>query len=157
MPSARECAVLLLQTIPNLMRGLHMAMRQRKGSEEELSTLGQLRMLEMLRREPSTLSALASRHLVTPYTMSRSIDALVRKAWVARQPAPNDRRQVILTITDEGRAAVAAIFEQSQDTVTQLIEQLNHQERTQLYDCLNTLQTLLPRIFEPDTCAKRET
>src|SRR5262245_57639076 len=123
MPSARECAVLLLETIPHLMRGLHSIMRQRKGADEEAHTLGQFRMLEMLRREASTLSELAARHHVTPSTMSRSVDVLVRKTWVAREHAPKDRRQVILTITGEGRAALAAIFQQNQDVMTEMIEQ----------------------------------
>ncbi len=85
MSSARECANLLLETIPNLMRGLHGVLRQRKGADDEPHTMGQYRMLEMLHREPRTLSALAAMHHVTPSTMSRSIDVLVRKAWVARR------------------------------------------------------------------------
>lgn len=152
MSSARECANLLLETIPNLMRGLHGAMRQRKGADDEPHTIGQYRMLEMIHREPRTLSALAAIHRVTPSTMSRSVDVLVRKAWVARRHDSNDRRQVILTITDEGRSAHAAMIQHTQDVITDLIAQLDEGERARLYDGLSVLQTLIARTIRSDTC-----
>jgi DNA-binding MarR family transcriptional regulator len=107
MPEARECARLLLETIPNLMRNLGGAMRQCKSGEEEHLNMGQFRMLGMLHAAPRTLSELAASHHVTPSTMSRTIDVLVRKAWVARETDPADRRQVILTLTGEGRVDFA--------------------------------------------------
>jgi DNA-binding MarR family transcriptional regulator len=152
MSSARECANLLLETIPNLMRGLHGAMRQRKGADDEPHTMGQYRMLEILHREPRTLSALAAMHHVTPSTMSRSIDVLVRKAWVARRHDSDDRRLVILTLTDEGRSARAAMIQQNHDVITDLISQLDEDERARLYDGLSVLQTLLARTMRSDTC-----
>lgn len=152
MPSARECANLLLETIPNLMRGLHGAMRQRKGADDEPHTFGQFRMLAMLEHEPRTLSALAAIHHVTPSTMSRSVDVLVRKAWVARRPDLKDRRQVILTITDEGRSAHAAMIQLTQDAVTDLIAQLDEGERARLYDGLSVLQALTARTMRSDNC-----
>src|SRR4029079_7564166 len=82
MPESRECARLLLETIPNLMRNLGGAMRQCKSGEEEHLNMGQFRMLGMLHAAPRTLSELAASHHVTPSTMSRTIDALLRKAWV---------------------------------------------------------------------------
>jgi DNA-binding MarR family transcriptional regulator len=152
MPSARECANLLLETIPNLMRGLHGVMRQRKGADDEPHTLGQYRMLALLEHEPRTLSALAAIHHVAPSTMSRSVDLLVRRAWVERQHDPNDRRLVIVRLTDEGRSAHAAMIEQNHDTITDLIAQLDEEERAQLYDGLSVLQTLIARTMRPDNC-----
>jgi DNA-binding MarR family transcriptional regulator len=102
--------------------------------------------------------------------MSRSIDLLVRKAWVTRESNPDDRRQVLLSLTDEGRAAHAAMVQHMQDAVTQLIEQLDDGERAKLYDGLSVLRTLLeragadgdlcggPRVYSSDyTSVKRET
>ena len=88
MPEARECAQLLLETIPNLMRNLGGTIRQCKSGEEEHLNMGQFRMLGMLHAAPRTLSELAANHHVTPSTMSRMIDVLVRKAWVARETDP---------------------------------------------------------------------
>lgn len=152
MSSARECANLLLETIPNLMRGLHGVLRQRKGADDEPHTMGQYRMLEMLHREPRTLSALAAMHHVTPSTMSRSIDVLVRKAWVARRHDSDDRRQVILTITDVGRLAHATMIQLNHDIITDLIAQLDEEEQARLYDGLSVLQTLIARTMRSDNC-----
>ncbi len=143
MPEARECARLLLETIPNLMRNLGGAMRQCKSGEEEHLNMGQFRMLGMLHAAPRTLSELAANHHVTASTMSRTIDVLVRKAWVARVTDPVDRRQVILTLTDEGRAALHAMGQYAQDAVTGMLAQLDDQERARLYDGLVVLRKLV--------------
>jgi len=143
MPEARECAQLLLETIPNLMRTLHGSMRQCKSGEEEHLNMGQFRMLGMLHESPRTLSELAANHHVTPSTMSRMIDVLVRKAWVARETDPADRRQVILTLTDEGRVALHAMGQHTRDAVTAMLEQLDDQERARLYDGLSVLRKLV--------------
>ena len=150
MPTPQECAQLLLETIPALMRGLHGSMRHMKRADEEPLTMGQLRMMEMLRCQPFTLSELAARHHVTPSTMSRTIDVLVRKAWVARQSDPSDRRQVILTLTDEGKAAHTAMIGQTREAVARLMAQLDDHERAKLYDGLSVLQRLLTRPMPAD-------
>src|SRR6478672_2290610 len=142
MPEARECARLLLETIPNLMRNLGGAIRQCKSSEEEHLNMGQFRMLGMLHIAPRTLSELAASHHVTPSTMSRTIDVLVRKAWVARETDPADRRQVILTLTSEGHAALEAMGQYTQDAVTGMLAQLDDQERARLYEGLMVLRKL---------------
>ena len=142
MPEARECARLLLETIPNLMRNLGGAMRQCKSSEEEHLNMGQFRMLGMLHIAPRTLSELAASHHVTPSTMSRTIDVLVRKAWVARETDPADRRQVILTLTSEGHAALEAMGQYTQDAVTGMLARLDDQERARLYEGLMVLRKL---------------
>ena len=142
MPEARECARLLLETIPNLMRNLGGAIRQCKSSEEEHLNMGQFRMLGMLHAAPRTLSELAASHHVTPSTMSRTIDVLVRKAWVARETDPADRRQVILTLTSEGHAALEAMGQYTQDAVTGMLARLDDQERARLYEGLMVLRKL---------------
>src|SRR5262245_45933597 len=94
MQDANESARPLLETMPAVMRGLHTLRREQ--FDEDTASVGQLRMLEMLRARSWSLSELATRHNVTPSTMSRSIDVLVRRDWVTRQSDPSDRRQLIL-------------------------------------------------------------
>lgn len=145
MPEARECARLLLDTIPNLMRTLHGTLRQCKSGDEEHLNMGQFRMLAMLHESPRSLSELAANHHVTPSTMSRTIDVLVRKSWVARETDPADRRQVILTLTDQGRAALEAMGQYTQDAMTDMLARLDDQDRQRLYDGLIVLHKLSAR------------
>jgi DNA-binding MarR family transcriptional regulator len=84
-------------------------------------------------------------HHVTPSTMSRSIDVLVRKGWVTRVSDAHDRRQVSLSITDEGRAAQAAMNQHTQELAAQLFEQLVEADRVRLYDGLSVLRKLSTR------------
>src|SRR5689334_4120251 len=133
MPDADDTARLLLETIPSLMRGIGGTMRQSKIGDDEQLTMGQLRMLEMISCAPFSLGELASRHHVTPSTMSRAIDVLVRRDWVERRSDPNDRRQVILTLTPDGQAARLEMRHHTHGLVSVMVGQLDDDERARLY------------------------
>jgi DNA-binding MarR family transcriptional regulator len=137
-----ECAQVFCETLPVLMRSLHGIMLKR-GEEVDRRNMGQVRMLEILHRGPRSLSELAAFHHVTPSTMSRSVDVLVRKGWVARESDPVDRRQVVLTITDEGRAARAEANQQTLDVLIELLGQHDDGERARLADGLSVLRKLV--------------
>jgi DNA-binding MarR family transcriptional regulator len=145
MPSARDCARLLLEAVPGTMRVLGGIMRQRRAADEEPLSMGQLHMLEILRERPVSLSDLAARHRVAPSTMSRTVDVLVKRAWVSRRSDPADRRQVILSLTPEGESAQGAMRMQTQDALTSLVELLDDRERERLYDGLQVLHDLAMR------------
>lgn len=140
MAEAQESARLLLETMPALMRGLH---TMRRGQfDEDAASVGQLRMLEMLRARSWSLSELATRHHVTPSTMSRSIDVLVRRDWVTRQSDPNDRRQLVLQLSDEGRAAHDTLRAALSTMLADRIAELEPDEQVRLYEGLLVLQKL---------------
>ena len=141
--SARICAQTLLEALPSFRRGLHDLARQQIGMEGDGQTMGQSRLLKILSHGPRTLGELAAQHGVTPSTMSPSIDLLVKRGWVSRESDPHDRRQVILTLTDDGRAAQLALAQQTEDMLTQLIEDLQFGEQEQLFAGVQVLQRLI--------------
>ena len=141
-----ECAQVLLETIPSLMRSLHSAM-MRRGEDDDRQNMCQFRMLEVLHRGPRSLGELAVFHHVTSSTMSRLVDVLVRKGWVARESDPSDRRQVVLTLTDEGRAARAEAKQHTINVLAERLSQLDDQERARLADGLRVLRKL---VSQPD-------
>ncbi len=141
--SAYECAALLLDTVPGLMRTIACAMRQRCGDDDDMPTLVQLRMLAMLAARPWSLSELAAAQQVTPSSMSRTVDVLVQREWVARTTAPDDRRKVVLHLTPAGHAAHAAMVHAARDVAAALLAQLDAHDRARLYDGLSALRTLL--------------
>jgi DNA-binding MarR family transcriptional regulator len=55
---------------------------------------------------PQRLGELARREGVTPPTMTRIVDGMVRDGMVRRVPSPTDRRAMILTATTRGRALI---------------------------------------------------
>ncbi len=142
MASARECARLLLETLPNLRREFGGLMRQQDAAGHEPLTMDQVRLLRILSHEPRSLSELAARHGVTPSTMSRSIDVLVRRGWVGRESDPGDRRLVIVQLTDAGQTARGAMDRHIEDTLTRRIEELSDAERQQLFAGMQVLHGL---------------
>ncbi|MFO7166860.1 MAG: MarR family transcriptional regulator [Chloroflexota bacterium] len=128
------------------MRILSGLMRHRRAGDEEQLSIGQLRMLAMLRERPWSLGDLAQRHHVAPSTMSRTIDALVKRALVARETDPEDRRLVIVKLTGEGHSAHAALLREIENRLTSVVEQLDEPERTKLYEGLQVLQQLVVRV-----------
>jgi DNA-binding MarR family transcriptional regulator len=59
------------------------------------------------RQGPATTSNLAAAERVRPQSMAQTIVDLEEAGFVSRTPDPNDRRQVLIAVTDEGLAALA--------------------------------------------------
>jgi DNA-binding MarR family transcriptional regulator len=71
--------------------------------------LPQATVLGRLDREGAqTTSALAAAERVRPQSMAQTIADLERAGLVSRAADPSDGRQYLLSLTDEGRAAVTA-------------------------------------------------
>ena len=76
--------------------GGDMAAAKAQGQQRALLTaVGQL--------EPATLNQVAAKVKRGAPAVSRAIDTLVRAGLVDRQPDPDNRRRLALTLTEEGR------------------------------------------------------
>ena len=65
-------------------------------------------VLARLEREgPATMSSLAAAERIRPQSMAQTIAEVEADRFVSRTPDPVDRRQVLIAITDVGRAALA--------------------------------------------------
>lgn len=78
-----------------------------EGSSDEISQSQQAVLLS-LTAGPRTPRQLAERERVKPPSMTRTVAVLEQLGLVSRAPDPHDRRQVLLSLTDRGRAAVEA-------------------------------------------------
>src|SRR5436305_4700342 len=100
-------------------------------------------VLSALRRQgpPYQLSpgALLRATLVTSGTMTNRIDRLAAAGLVRRQPDPQDRRGVLVTLTDEGRARVDAALADLLGREEALLAGLDQGERQLLAGLLRTL------------------
>ena len=95
-------------SVSRLARRLR-AERIARGLATELSDtqLGALAALE--RHDAMTPGELAEHEKVQPPSMTRVIAVLEERDLVLRSPHPTDRRQVVLTVTEEGRAVVQRV------------------------------------------------
>ena len=86
-----------------------------------------------------TPGALLRATLVTSGTMTNRIDRLAAAGLVRREPDPRDRRGVLVTLTDQGRAVVDAAFTDLLDREHALLAGLLDDQRQQLAGLLRTL------------------
>ena len=81
------------------------AERVAQGLQPELSD-SQLAALAALEKHPMTPSELAEHEKVQPPSITRVIASLEERGLIQRMPHSSDRRQVVLTVTDQGRDVV---------------------------------------------------
>lgn len=70
-------------------------------------TLSAYRILSLVAAGNERSSQIAGRLALARPTVSNAVDQLVERGLVNRGANPDDRRAVVLTVTDEGRAAIA--------------------------------------------------
>ncbi len=96
----KEYSILLLETIPTVLRNVRTAMRE---AAKERFTVPQFRILIQVGLSPKTNAELADWMGVTAPTMSRMLATLERKKLVQRKSNKKDRRQQYLTLTALGK------------------------------------------------------
>ncbi len=135
--SATELAALLQGAIIRLNRRMR---HTRPLGELTLSQLSALTSLEL----GGALSPreLAETERVRPPTMTRIIAKLENRGLVRRTPHPTDGRQIILTTTEAGRAAVREATQAKQAWLAERLNELNEEEQ----ETLQRAATILEKI-----------
>jgi len=105
-------------------------------------------VLSALRRagQPYTLSpgALVTQTMVTSGTMTNRIDRLESRGLVVRRPSPDDRRAVLVELTEPGRELVDLAFSALLEIEHRVLEVLNDSSQLELANMLR----MLTRQFE---------
>ncbi|QCB51709.1 MarR family transcriptional regulator [Rhodococcus sp. PAMC28707] len=101
----------------------------------------QSRALHVLAREgqPMRLSALADRLRIVARSATDIVDSLESAALVIREPDPQDRRAVLVSLTDSGRTGLDAIDSARRAVATELFDPLDAGEREQLARILDKI------------------
>ena len=86
-----------------------------------------------------TPGALLRATLVTSGTMTNRIDRLTQAGLVHREPDPRDRRGVLVTLTDEGKARLDAALEDLLTSERKLLAGLDDGQRASLGSLLRVL------------------
>jgi len=99
------------------------------GPETALSDI-QLAALAALERKGSmTPGELAEHEKVQPPSMTRVIAVLEERGLVLREPHSTDRRQVLLTVTQDGRDLVQRVRRRREAWLAQRLQELTPEER----------------------------
>ena len=119
--------------------------RSRHGDEQGL-TVPQLNVLDPLNAGPSKVGALAAAAGVSAPTATRMLDGLVRQGLAERHASDEDRRCVLVALTDDGRRAVEDKRRQVQATRRKLAGLLDDTERAQATVLLQRLADALEEL-----------
>ena len=99
-----ECAAMILETVPFIMRVIREERRELGG---DILPLPHFRVLAHLNRNPeSSLSSLAEEIGLTLPSISKIVEALHEKGLVFRRESEHDRRYIRLSVTTEGMQAL---------------------------------------------------
>ncbi len=118
------------------------AERVAQGLQPELSDT-QLAALAALEKHPAmTPSELAEHEKVQPPSITRVIASLEGRGLIRRMPHSTDRRQVVLTVTDQGRDVVKKLRKLREAWLAQRLRELSPVERAVLREALPILEKL---------------
>ena len=135
-------ATTLRISVSRLARRLR-AQRAASGMTEAVLSETQLAALSALEvHHAMTPGELAEHEKVQPPSMTRVIAVLTERDLVVKSPHPTDRRQVILTVTEEGRAVVHRVRRRKDAWLAQRLAELTAAERATLRAAVPILEKL---------------
>lgn len=117
------------------------AERVAQGLQPELSD-SQLAALAALEKHTMTPGELAEHEKVQPPSITRVIASLEERGLIQRMPHPSDRRQVVLTVTDQGRDVVRQVRQLREAWLARRLRDLTPAERAVLRDAVPILEKL---------------
>jgi DNA-binding MarR family transcriptional regulator len=110
--------------------------------EAELSDIQLAALAALVRHEAMTPGELAAHEKVQPPSMTRVIALLEQRELVTRATHPTDRRQVVLTTTDKGRALVQRVRRRKDAWMARRLEELSEAELATLRAAAPILEKL---------------
>lgn len=100
-------------------------------------TLPQWRVLVILSGHgPLNPSAIAQWMGVHPSNTTRACDVLVRAGLVDRRENPEDRRRLLLTLTDQGEALVESLLDFRREAISTVLDKLPDAQRKHLAESM---------------------
>ena len=114
--------------------------------DNDLSVSSMAVLYALNRHGDLAVGVLAAREQVQPPSMTRTVTALADAGLVERCAHPSDGRQVVVRITDEGRAVVSADLTRRDRWLSRRLEELTPDER----DILRRAAPILQRLAEAD-------
>ncbi|MGH8861348.1 MAG: MarR family transcriptional regulator [Jatrophihabitantaceae bacterium] len=125
---------------PSLLRLTRLIRNQRADMSVTLTQISA--MATLLKRGPMSAGELASCEKVQPPSMTKVLANLEERGLVRREAHPSDRRQAILSVTDEGRALLESERRSRDAWLAQRLSELSADERAVLRDVIPVLDKL---------------
>jgi DNA-binding MarR family transcriptional regulator len=132
-------AVLAQALRPSVMR-LARRLRQMRDDSVGLNSNQLSAMAVLLNSGDLLMGELAAAEKMQPPSMTRIVNGLEARGYVARRPDPADRRQCLVTLSDEGRKILLANRRRRDEWLAIRIAQLAPGEREVLREAIEILE-----------------
>ena len=139
--NTKRCASRLLSLAPQLMQTLRVEMRA--GRPTDL-TVPQFRALVFFRMHPGDTLSHAAEHLGLGLpSASKVVECLVVRGLLARETSQEDRRRVVISLTDAGAQILDTAREAAMAVFSRRLAGLSEVELDVLFSVLGMLQRVI--------------
>ena len=115
-----------MDTVPQIVQAIRVEMRLGHGAN---ISIPQFRTLRFIQRQPdSSLSNLADHMGLTPPSVSKLVDGLVKQKLINRQESSTDRRRLTLKLTQAGESIVNLSRANAQDSLAKTLGRLSDED-----------------------------
>jgi DNA-binding MarR family transcriptional regulator len=141
-----------VEAVMEASRVLVAVIAQSIAAADQTLTLPQMRVLTIVSRQgPLNLNAVAQSLGVHPSNATRTCNRLVEAGLLDRRDNPEDRRNVVLTLTPEGRDLWEGVMDHRRRSIEQVVRRLTPKEREQLAAGLTAFAAVAERTLEEET------
>jgi len=146
-PAAAEVCASLVRTGQSISQEIERAMLATFGVSQ--SVLNSLAVIDGA-GEPLTPSQISERTLTSSATMTGTLDMLEYSGWVRRLPNPDDRRSLLIEITDEGKAICDRLLPGVRKLEHAVFDDLSATERATMLKLLGKVLQRLAAVAAAD-------
>ena len=137
----QQCAANVLDTFHTTMRAIRPETRRSPSSDLSMQ---QFRALVTIKHHEGASLSLVSEHLgATLSAASKLIDGLVERGYIRRQTAAEDRRRLILAITDTGENTLQSVHLEAISRLAAKLVSLTEGERAMVNLAMDVLLSAL--------------
>lgn len=151
--SAAEVAANLVRTADALLAEFER--RRRSIADLSASAFQALAILEGA-DEPLAAHVIAERLLVSSASMTSLLDTLERRGLIERHDHPDDRRKVLIRLTDKARVIVDQMLPAVHLASTQAVAHVAEADREQLIATLTTIRVQLATLAIQPTATPKQ-
>ncbi len=140
MTSPRQTAALVVDNIPLLMRLLRTKFREKRAGELSMAQFRTLAFVDT--NQGASLSDVANHIGLALPSMSKLVDALVKRNLLTRDMHGTDRRRICLALTAEGKQELDEAYQHTQAFFAEKFAELSAAKRTQIAESINIMKQL---------------
>jgi DNA-binding MarR family transcriptional regulator len=109
-------------------------------------SLSQVFAIQELEKQTLTITELAEKLRLERSSVSRLVDGLVIGGFVSRELNENNRREVILGLTEKGTSSIRKVRDQSVQFYNDILENLSETEQMMFYDGIKRFTDSLLKV-----------